>query len=469
MNLDYLRIGFLVLSFSLSPASAFEAAPLHMPQAFDAPVAKGKAVFIDIQSAQYSIEFRTAEGKALAHSEIQFKTDQEGMPILDLIPNPTKVTLDGEDISTLVVKDAEKSSDFRLLLKTVPAGDHKVIVEHQISSNVTVSKTEARSAFWTSDLDDREFLEQYLPTNLEYDLYPMSLKVEVVGTSVVHKVFTNADLKINGVNSWQIQTPDTFNASALFFHLAPETNFAWEERAFEKSNGEKMVVTVYAKADHKSSIKKYADTAVATLKELDGDYGPFRHPRLVVYASPFFGGGMEYMGATITNLFAIEHEITHSYFGRGLIPARGNAGWVDEALASWRDNGYQALKAPGFTKSQMGAHSDYVRWTDGNAYTLGRDFIGHLSLLSNELGNGKSLKGFLKEWIEKSAFSPFRTQDFQGELEAYFEKDLKALFDPLIYGKTAESAVSTPSAPRGTRVANPYHPELTREVLENLL
>jgi hypothetical protein len=56
---------------------------------------------------------------------------------------------------------------------------------------------------------------------------------------------------------------------------------------------------------------------------------------------------MEYCGATMTDPGALGHELTHSWFARGVMPANGNTGWIDEAVASWRDDGYpRASRAP---------------------------------------------------------------------------------------------------------------------------
>src|SRR5690606_28199516 len=74
--------------------------------------------------------------------------------------------------------------------------------------------------------------------------------------------------------------------------------------------------------------------ALSVLAELEGTYGPYAHAKMVAYITPD-GGGMEYCGATMTSLWALEHEFTHSWFARGVMPADGNAGWIDEAIASW--------------------------------------------------------------------------------------------------------------------------------------
>ena len=44
---------------------------------------------------------------------------------------------------------------------------------------------------------------------------------------------------------------------------------------------------------------------------------------------------MEYDGATTASVAALEHEVFHSWFGRGVKPARAADGWIDEAWTTW--------------------------------------------------------------------------------------------------------------------------------------
>ena len=55
------------------------------------------------------------------------------------------------------------------------------------------------------------------------------------------------------------------------------------------------------------------------LAELEADYGAYTHDSMTVYIAG--RGGMEHCGATITSMSALGHEITHSWFARGVMPA----------------------------------------------------------------------------------------------------------------------------------------------------
>jgi hypothetical protein len=149
---------------------------------------------------------------------------------------------------------------------------------------------------------------------------------------------------------------------------------------------------------------------------------------------------MEYHGATITNLDALAHEITHSYFGRGIMPAHGDAGWIDEAIASWRDDGYQRLSAPGYRSAKMAGRSPFIRSTPMSAYTQGARLMAHLDYLLESSGHPKGLKDFLNARIADRLFKPWTTEEFKRSLEDFGLDATDKLFSNLVYGQS--SAIS---------------------------
>ena len=60
-------------------------------------------------------------------------------------------------------------------------------------------------------------------------------------------------------------------------------------------------------------------------------YGPWVHGDTFWAFVWGHGRGMEYDGATTASVPALEHEVFHSWFGRGVKPARAADGWIDEA------------------------------------------------------------------------------------------------------------------------------------------
>ncbi len=176
---------------------------------------------------------------------------------------------------------------------------------------------------------------------------------------------------------------------------------------------------------------------------------------------------MEYAGAAMSGWFAVGHELQHNYFARAVMPANGNAGWIDEAVASWRD--YRVLHKlfhwgndmPNFTLMNLGNHSVYNRKTDKRSYEKGRIFMFYLDSVLKEV-NGKSLKGFLKKYFDKRKYTTISTLDFQLDLEAYYGRSLNVIFNKYIYGIELDHDGHNMDE-------NPYHLQLSDHELKEII
>jgi hypothetical protein len=123
----------------------------------------------------------------------------------------------------------------------------------------------------------------------------------------------------------------------------------------------------------------------------------------------------------------------HSYFARGVMPANGNAGWMDEALASWRDKGYLQLDTLSGV-SQMSSHPYYTRTTDRLAYSFGEKFM---RLLDFKLQSSGGLKPFLRHMIANRLFDPLSIQDYIEEMESFFGTSLSEDFKRYTFGQSS--------------------------------
>jgi hypothetical protein len=417
-----------------------------------------KFVFADFESENVQIVIDVDKKKIKAIAHIEFETVEEGNVLFDLIPNPIKVTVDGIDTTAVEVRDPSTTTTYRALGVSLPAGIHNLRVENEITTNVEFEDGKVKMAFWTSDLTDRQFSEQYFASSFEYDqLYHTYDVIVKDSKGTVYEVFTNGGRTLIEPNHWYIGFSEAFNSSAMFFHLVPQGSVQVLKESFLSVSGEEFLITVYGYMTE-DELKPFMDQSKKTLAELEKDYGAWPHRRLVVYATEE-GGGMEFHGATITSLFALEHEITHSYFGRGLMPMNGNAGWVDEALASWRDDGYLRKLSPGFESSNMGGQSEYARRTDRRAYVYGSTFMGYLDHLLAATGG---LKPILKTLVEKYMKEPFSVQQFRDWLNEEGKVDLNPVFDRYVF--TRDLGASEAQYPESK-----YHPTLTAQQKLDLL
>ncbi|HXH75337.1 MAG TPA: hypothetical protein VNJ08_10255 [Bacteriovoracaceae bacterium] len=442
---------FLVAVASLSLPSFVLAALNQAPPSF--AYLDGKAVYVDFITANYQLTYDSINKKVDVDTVIRFSSLEHGYPIFDLVAEPSAVTLNGKQIPTTGVMDPDLESIVRVLQEKVTPGIHELRIKHTLTTNV-IFDTGVYSGFWMSDLNDRRYLEQYLPTNLEFDQYRMHFLVRIPGHSLGHVIKANGKVRKIAENNFEIQFPDFYTASSVYFHLFPAENSATNVQFyFPSMDGRLIPVDIYTTYN----IQEFVDATKTILQELEDDYGPFPHNQLVIYGNAP-SGGMEHSGATATSLKALGHELFHSYHARALMPANGNAGWMDEAIARWRDDKYPLIEKLDFSSTQLGGHSLWSRKTDRMAYTEGSAFLSWIAFRMDE--KGLSFKGFLKDYFQKYKYTSVTTQLFQKELILASGLELDADFDRYIYGKNSNKSV-----PRSSLVENPYHPELTKEQL----
>jgi hypothetical protein len=477
--------GALLMSLVFWAASVANAAIEHAPPSFPVSVGgdSGNATFVDMQTAVYRIVYDTDEKRVDVRTEIEFISAQEGFPLFDLVPNPSAVELNGEAVSTRLISDPDGETKFRVIERKVPVGRHLLQVNHRIAAGVSFKDLKAAgvgvsSAFWMSDLTDRRYLEQYLPANLEYDSVAMRMEVLVQGSAAAeHELYVNGAIQSSYKNSFHVEFPSYYTASSVFYHLVPKGTFPSTRFDYRSIDGRRIPVTIYTSA----SLSSFSTSTKKVLDELESDYGPFPHDQLVIYGAG--SGGMEYSGATMTSLWALGHELFHSYNARAVMPARGNDGWIDEAMASWRDAGYQLRSVPG-SVTRMAGHSQWSRRTDDAAYTKGRDFLAWIAHRMSV--NAMDMKAFLREYLKANLYSSVTTELFRSQLEGYTRMELYADFEKYVYGKGSSKTVrgsKWKSSWKGGLKAcsdgnvslrpeeefNPYHPRLSREELDALL
>ena len=417
-------------------------------------------IFVDFQEAKSTITYDLSTYKVSAETVIHFYQSEQGRPIFDLIPTIQDLEIDGERSEAVTKSLPNQVSRARVISQTLSQGSHRMIIKNNIDKLVSFNsynKT-VRSAFWMSYLSDRRYLERYLPTNLEYDQYKNTFEIKITNTSKEHQLYANGFIKNIGFNHFEVSFPEYYTSSSVYFHLVekgayPETSFE-----FNSVDGRIIPVTIYTD----SNIQAFKDDTLRILAELEGDYGPWPHDFLIVYGAGM--GGMEYAGATRTSLRALGHELHHGYFARNMMPSRGNAGWVDEALASWRDNGYPRTSVGALKYSKMGGHSTYRRTTDTDAYSKGARVMAYFNYRLEEKGG---LRPFLKEYFAKYKTQTFLTATFKDELETYLGQQLDNIFNPYVFGKAYKSNKNL-KIKKDDR-PNPMHPKLTDNQLMLML
>lgn len=402
----------------------------HRPNSF--LTRDGKAVFVDFTEANYTINYDVLGRRATATAVIKFDVPEAGLPIFDSYADPMSVMLDGYEVRSFSTKTPSRETTLRVISKNVEVGTHTMTITVPLKTLVDFQNGGVKSAFWSSDLTDRNFLERYLPTNFEFDQVKMSISVNFIGAKTIQNIYTNGNVSELKSGSYKITYPAHYTSSSLFFHTVPAGHVEEVRYNLKSIDGREIPVVIYVAkgiGGEAETLEKMKTRATTVFHELEGDYGAWPHPSLTIYNAG--RGGMEYCGATMTSYDALGHEMFHSYFARGVMPANGNTGWLDEALASWRDKGYQSISELVGT-SQMSSRAYYTRYTDYSAYSFGERFM---SYMDNKLQSKGGLKPFMRHMIEHRRFAPLFVEEFIKEMNNFYGVSLDEDFKKYTFGK----------------------------------
>lgn len=309
-------------------------------------------------------------------------------------------------------------------------------------------------AFWMDDaLDSGEFLNAYGPSNFEFDHFALRVEVNFVGKRQNQSLFTNGAVSRGRVGQWAVDFP-TYFATSSFFLLFTDRSFLVEKFNFQ---GAQRVIPVMVYGDSASSNAKAKVQLIKSMTELGASFGPYAHKSLTIYLSvpsnPMFSG-MEYAGATVSSLGALNHEIGHSWFGRGVMSALGRDGWIDESLMVWRDRGFTSRAFQSSDAgSGVGLVSPYLLGTNQTVYT-----IPFISGLTNIAGSVDAMNAIVKKMYYEFVYKSINSVEFQSFMQRELKTDLSAPFKKYIYNNT-----------RNSFEPNRYHRNFTKEEIRRML
>ena len=419
--------------------------PSHAPPDFQ-NAAGQQVIFVDFASAQYKLEFDAIAGETSTRSRIRFKATTEGHAAISMNQPVKSAVLNGHEVELHDQYSPDGRASFKILSTPVSPGTHTLTIHSSLikpGPKGCSVKRRTRPAgleciFNMSDLDcDGGYLEGYLPSNYNFDQFPMSFDVTLNNPSVPHRVFSNGTVRTNQWDHWKITFPRFYTSSCPWFHLAPNNAYRWKEALYSSSVGPDISILVYAKVSPNVNylLRSFVAETKKVLRRLEKEYGPFPHETLTVLATGRGRGGMEYAGATRTGLKSLRHELDHSYFATSVIPCNGDAGWIDEAIAKWadkkwQDSNYRASRNSPRGRANLGKRSPYVKTTHPASYTLGRAFMSHVDYLLETRGG---LQAFLAHYAKVKRHKPVSAVEFQTLLESFYGDSLRKLFDNHIY------------------------------------
>lgn len=433
-------LSFFLILFSVSSWSSNELE--HSPPNFEVQneeIAK-KLVFVDFSSAQYKIEFDFEKKEALVRAEIEFYQDSAGFPLFDLVSQQEeKLTIEDEEIAIFTTKSPDKVTTLRFINKKLTPGNHRAVITYKLARGVTWLESRVELATWLNDFRDRHFLEQYFPSNLQYDSFPMEITVDLGETSNDYDVISNG-VVTREIGSSEITTilPDFMNTSAVFYHLFPKDKYP--KKVYQHKD---IPVIIYGDGLTEEQIKAWYKKEVRpSLSKVVKRFGEWPHSKLIIYSETKVRRAMEYAGAMrLPYTQDFYHELVHSYIGRSVFPIDGDASWFDEAFTTWIVDGKaKSRKTCPKIVRPLGKKSPYFRVTNQESYSTGSQFIAYLAGLMKE--KGLSMK---KEYF-KNISTDFRHQKVTTDMIAnhmseYYGESLIDLFNSYVYQGTNDTCV----------------------------
>ncbi len=372
---------------------------------------------------------------------------EKGCPVIYLVPEASKVTVDGKALdakSYSEARDPSGSSSERIINAELTPGKHRVEIEYTLDNGVRFSGDSVELRTNKSDLSDRRFDEQYFPSNLEYDQYPGKVSFEIRGSDVKHRLMSNGDVSDDS-GELVVNFPPTFNTSSRFIDIINPADYVITEDTFASMKGS-VPMTLYTPGNvqiqkpnlgwdmsAQAIAARAIEVAKTALAKHEKDFGPYPHPRVLIRISGT--GGMEYSGATECSLKALPHELHHQWFARSAQPANGNAGWIDEACASWHDKGYPTTKSEPSSGQQLAGFSPWQRSTPRAAYSHGADIMAYLDSVFAPKGGLRPVLAKFSQTYQTHTFTTENFIDFVKSAGSDLKFDFEAFFKAQVYAK----------------------------------
>jgi hypothetical protein len=414
------------------------------------------AVPIDMARLVASVRLDAASQVAEVSARLEFRLDgPAGCPVFDLRQPVREASLDGSPLppDALAHCDMGAGENARMRVVDVACPDgsaHRLELGYRLG---TPQATGAVPIGWSpggvswdlfmSDLEPGRYLEMWFPANLCHDTLQIDLDVEVVGTDRPHLLLANGavDEKRPGAH-WGVRYPRRYTSLSPLLVLVPADEVEVRQARTEAA-GRRLGLTVAALAGTAGDLDAVMADTSAWLAYFAARYGRFngREFLAVLWGEP---RGMEYDGATTTSAPALEHEVFHSWFGRGVKPAGASDGWIDEAMASWATVSRRAAGGR-FQAEELGLDEEpsllcpphpWSRHTPREAYAGGSRLLSGLAYMA---GGAAQMRSALAAWYGAYRGGAASTADLARHLGTWCGRDLSPWWDRYVYGAGAEA------------------------------
>ncbi len=419
------------IDFVIEPVCGISEDLLRAPQPLDTEV--GRIAAIDLLQVQADVTVAEDGGLEVQAWSTFLVGEDEGLPVLELTPEPEIWLLDGVELSADQVLRTGISDPVRqvvvLDVDLERCSEHELEVRYPLpvgwmedpNGQARLEHSDA-GTWWSAGLeDDRSgrFLGMWMPSNLLFDRFDLELAIHVSGENVLATTGESTPT----ADGWQIVWPRPVQSHSPFWVLSPAATTHSLTLDVDLDVGP---VTVEVYGDIPDDLAEAADRTSQALTTYSADFGPYLHgDRFVMWIRDDRSSSMEFDGATVTALSAIEHEVFHTWFGRGAAPVADIHGWVDEAIVSW------GVDLMPYRAVPLDLESDPVLLAIGEDEWAGADLsvdtyvLGSYVFASIADRHGsdevkEALGAFYVDWGGAS----YRSEDLEEHLTCWFDDDV---------------------------------------------
>jgi hypothetical protein len=434
-----------------------------MPQSLAPPpatVGTKRVVAPRVERIRASLTFDVAASEAVGRAVVHFSGGSvAGRPALDLRQEVESVRLDGQELGPDAFAPADlgagPDASMRVLDVEIQPGRR-----HELELRYRLSTPDCKDAqpigwqgdgvsfdYWMSDLHPGRYLEMWIPAPLVHDRFALHLDLVLEGTDRPHTVVANTAGVDRGPSrsSWSLVYPAHFTALSPMLVMAPSEDLELRRSAVQVPGQSRSIGVVTAgHAGSGADLGACEADVKSWLTFLAARYPPWVHGDTfwAVISGP--GRGMEYDGATTSSVGALEHEVFHSWFGRGVKPARASDGWIDEAFTTWSTSSRRS-DIPRFASEELGLDEDPVvlypshpwsRRTPIESYSAGaRLFAG----VAHLLGGPDRLRAAMADWYRANAGGLVTTDGLVAHLRSWSGVDIGPWWARYVHGRSSTS------------------------------
>ncbi|MCC6621393.1 MAG: hypothetical protein IT385_09060 [Deltaproteobacteria bacterium] len=319
------------------------------------PDGGARAAVVDVTDIYAAFTLDFARRVLSARATMRFMTGPDGgHAVFDLRRPIDRATLDGEPLvigRDLVRRDPRLQRDPSVLVirrPLAPCSEHALELEYRVmrtSYRLDYPRWDEPTPFLSdfSDGEERRLLESIAPAPITLaDAFRLTIDLHLDTPPAVFDVFTNGDRVRLGRQAWRITWPDDSDVMTPLFVVADTSR--WRSLADPRGLVELRWNQGFEPGGpYSSRLPPEEILAVAheTLDDLEARFGPRRwgHRPFLVLLTPISPAGMEYPNGTLIGFldrYVLQHEITHAWFGRTVMPARHLDAWFDEGITTWQ-------------------------------------------------------------------------------------------------------------------------------------